>query len=491
MLGIKNKIRGITSKNVFLVCLMAGVVFPVFLGSCYALPSADDFSNANRVHEILLYCNPFVAACKATWDVYWTWQGTFTSAFLIYFLRPFETMGITGLRLCLCINTFFLAISIIWLGNKIAKILFRLINRNIIIVFELILIFVAFEICRGGKEIFYWFTGACVYTIPMGLTCCCLALYMQDLWEGKKHKNTILLCILSFLASGGVLQVTAILCYGMLILWILYLNNNKDRKGILAGIPFLISLLGALINAFAPGNFVRHTNIEDGIHLFKAIKNVLIIAGLQVKEMFIENPFLLYMILFCFLAGLFIAGGQERNSGRCNPAVLLLILVIGLLISIFPFCLGYGKAEMSLRNTYICDLYTGVGGCICAWTFGDYLGTEKKCLIGKGELLLTVTCVMLIFFRTGGYVQLFEETSGKTFYQLRTGDIQRCADEWQAVLTAIESSDENVVVIQIPEILDTILKIPGLDEDESNWINMAVAQYYGKEKIKMKIMREE
>lgn len=486
---INHKVNRTCLSSIILGGSIIILTLPLLLGSFYALPSADDFSNANDVYNFLQNHNSFIAACKMTWSTYLTWQGTFTGCFFIYFFRPFEMMGLIGLRLFLCLNVVLLLGSILWFGHHLTKNLFGLKNRNCLLLFELVLVFVSFMVCRGGQEIFYWYTGACVYTMPISLTFCCFAFYLRFLWEKKSRINMIVLCILAFMTSGGVLQTTAILCYGMLTAWGCYFYTHKNRDGILAGVPFMAALAGALINALAPGNFVRHSNIEEGIHIFRAIKNVFLLTVSWVKGILMWDLWL-YLMILCVMLGLYMVKKHVTRDRKHYPIAFFVIFFVGMMISLFPVCLGYGGDSLAPRNVYICDLYLGVGGAVCALEFGGWLGQEKGYLISKEGFFLTFICVMLIFFKTGEYGKLFEEAAGKTFYQLRSGEIKSCSEEWLIILDEIENSEEQNVVVQVPEIPGTILKTPGLSEDENWWVNQAVAQYYGKDTVAIRPMEK-
>lgn len=499
ILKIKNKFiinRNDAWKSYFVLCFIGIIVLPLLIGTFYTLPSADDFSNTIAVGRVLQNNNNniFMAACMQTKETYMDWQGTFTGAFLIYAYNPLRTWGIAGIRVLLFFNVLFLTISVLWCGNMVAKLMFGLSHKNTKLLFLSVLIFVSLGICRGGQEIFYWFTGACMYTMPMSLTFCCLALYMRYLWEKRMSVSMVLLCVLAFLASGGVLQVTAILCWGMLVLWFLYFREHRNKDGILSGLPFMVSFIGALINAFAPGNFVRHMRFEERVHVFKALKNVLKIMFWQSKEAITDNLFL-YIMIFGFLLGAFMVSKSELKTRKYHPILFFMALLVGLSLSIFPVCLGYASAELGLRNLYVCDLYIGWGSVVCAMEFGAWFGMEKRHLcadfFGKKGLILALLCIMLfVFCRTGEFKKLFDEASGRTFDELRKGDIQRCSEEWLMVLNEIKDSNEDRVVVQVTKSPNTILKSLGLSEDEMNWVNQAIAQYYGKETVKINVRNE-
>lgn len=480
-----------TLECFWMICIIGIIVLPVVICAFYALPAADDFSHANEIRKALQNSNMFVAACIKTRETYLTWQGTFTSTFLVYFFEPLETVGITGLRFLLCTNILLFAISEIWFGIVIIKKMYNLHDRKILLILLAVFTFVSFGTCRGGQEIFYWYTGVCVYTLPMSLTFCCLALYMGYLWGKKTLKIMILLCVLSFLASGGVLQVTAALCFGMLLLWGTYLYRHRDKEGVISGIPFLMCFIGALINAFAPGNFVRHAAWEEGIHAFRAIKNALIITASQIKNILKTENLFLYVMVFCFLIATYRMSRYKETVRKYHPILLMIVLLAGFLISVFPYCLGVGSTGMALRNIYMCDLYIGWSSVLCAWEFGCWLGAKSGYQIRKEELLLTFVCMILIFFRTGDMGNLFQGTFARSLYGLCSGDIQKCSAEWSVLLKDIDNAKESNVIIETERIPETILMSPGLSEDKNNFVNKFIAEYYGKDTLSVIFTEEE
>ncbi len=494
LLKIRNKLlkdkKG-TLECFLLVCIIGAIVLPIMICAFYALPAADDFSHANETRIALQNNNIFAAACIKTRETYLTWQGTFTSTFLVNIFEPLGTVGITGLRILLCLNILFLAVSVICFGIVIGEKWYSLYDRKTLLILLTVFIFVSFGTCRGGQEIFYWYTGACVYTLPLSLTFCCLTIYINYLWGKKSVETMIGLSVLAFLTSGGVLQITAILCFGMLGLWGGYLYTHRNKEGVLSGIPFLASFIGALINAFAPGNFVRHDAWEEGIHIFKAIKNVLIIAMSQIKDIFKTENLFLYVIIFCFLIAAYRATESKATDRKYHPIIMIIILLAGFLISLFPYCLGVGSAGMALRNIYMCDLYIGWSSVVWALEFGSWFGINGGYRIRKEGLLLTFICVMLIFFRSGDMGKVFQGTSARTLYGLCSGEIQRCSAEWSSLLEDIDNAEESDVLIETKRIPETILMSPGISEDKTNFVNKFIAEYYGKDTVTVIFTGEE
>lgn len=65
------------------IILMFLIIAPLLLAAaCYAVPAADDFSNANAI--LAKSDNILKSAIMLTGDEYLNWQGTFIATFLLY-----------------------------------------------------------------------------------------------------------------------------------------------------------------------------------------------------------------------------------------------------------------------------------------------------------------------------------------------------------------------------------------------------------------------
>lgn len=483
--------KKINVNNMLCVCIIGAIVIVMLVGTSYALPAADDFTHANSMHDTLQNSHNVLSAIfTRVKSVYMHEQGTFMSGILAAVLSSPEIV-----KVLLQINVLLFLFSVIWAGAKMIKNMYGQYDRNALLLLVTLFLFISIGMCRGGQQIFYWRTGALVYTMPMSLTFCCFAFYIEYLWEKKNsRRRLLLLCILSFLTSGGILQVTGIFCYGMLSMWLLYWKNHRGKNRVLAGVPFLAALAGALVNAAAPGNFARHKSYEEGIHIFKAVKNTLKIVFNQSAEVLRGENLILYVIFFCIVFGAAMTARAERKSRNFHPFLLGLAVLAGWAVSIFPFCLGYGASTMvQLRNFYICDLYLGWGSAICALEFGSWLETKGGYKFSKKSVLISALCMGLVFFRSGDVVKIFHNgTVGETIAEMFSGDLQRASSGWREVLREISNSeDEEADIEVVGGIPETILMPPSLREDKEWFGNVVIARYYEKKSVAVTFMEEE
>ncbi len=84
--------------------------------------------------------------------------------------------------------------------------------------------------------------------------------------------------VCGFLASGDSLVITSLGCSFLLIATILLFDRVRER--VILGVPFVAAFAGALINALAPGNFIRAAGDVKDEH------SGLLDAGAQVRESF-------------------------------------------------------------------------------------------------------------------------------------------------------------------------------------------------------------
>ena len=278
---IKECLKRIDLKVVALGIISFSVILPVIMACFYGLPAADDFSNARG--WIIFQGNHLKYVFENMIKVYMSWQGTYFGAFLagipIYYM-----WGYIGLRLCMFINVAIFLFSC-YLFTKYALKWFG-ITENTIATLLLYTIGMVYQLCNNNlDETFYWYTGICVYTLPLSCMLLCFSCYIA--YEDKKENKFLILgCILAFLAAGGSLNVAALLC-AVLLFGVVYncIVNCKIEKNVLIGGT---ALLGALINTVAPGNFVRHSAFDEKISpirvSFELLTRINEILSSKIKE---------------------------------------------------------------------------------------------------------------------------------------------------------------------------------------------------------------
>lgn len=231
---MKNKVKKVfTKENIPLaiaIIFLASIVLPVLYACRYAIPSGDDFmiNNgyiASNSDNLLLYLLQSVV------NTYLGWQGTYLAAIIGGFPLLYLS-GISAVKLFLLIvaTAFFCAFLLFvkegcqWMGVDESK---RAVVS--IAVASLMLLFLISS--KFEDEIFYWYSGTSVYTIPLTVAflavACCMA------YDRKKSKKILVTgSVLAFFAAGGHSAVRRFcaVCYSLLFYMILLLEKLNLKK---------------------------------------------------------------------------------------------------------------------------------------------------------------------------------------------------------------------------------------------------------------------
>lgn len=466
--------------NGVIIVLIASIIMPFLLASLYTLPSVDDFTNVNSVTEHLSDSNWFTAASKATITTYNKWQGTYFGLILIYFIAPLKHFGVAGIRVFSLLNgaLFFTALFMF------VKAIFTYIladNKWGHILFTYLLFVYGCVNTTASSEIFFWYTGACVYTMP--LSCALLGCAsMLTLLGTKKNKYFICALLLGFLASGGSLQITAFACFSyLLIAAISWFSKSKEKYKFL--IAFAITFLGALINVLAPGNYNRHdlTN-QTGIQILPAISNTLSNVTIEfIKVM--TKTFLPFALVLLFIIGCRITEKMKFNFPF--PPLVFLVSFGGVCLTSFPVHLGYSSAGMPERCLFTLYIMIVISLFVCVFYATGWLTHNYHTRLSNEQItILTIMLVMMFLLNSNN--KILSIPSVQCAYQLSTGQLQKDSDEWLSVLDEINYSEElNVAIERTPFGQTSVLKNPGITENPKNWINKEIAEFYNKDSVKI------
>ena len=191
----------------FLLCGAFLTICAVLFTAFFSVNRADDFSNALAIRTIKESgYSHFMTSLYFVKKIYLGWQGTYFSMFLQAMLSPLNYGGLVQLRLVMVCNfcLFVLALYFfereICLELKMSKVYFWCFFS------VSLLVLLAFY---DWTEIFTWYTGAVVYSIPLSI-----GLIGSTLTLKIKNKcNIIAASFLVFCAVGGSLEVTGTICF--------------------------------------------------------------------------------------------------------------------------------------------------------------------------------------------------------------------------------------------------------------------------------------
>lgn len=202
----------------FILCI---IVIPFLIVCFYGLPSKDDFAvslgwmNYDGNHFIYMIINSYTSFMK--------WQGTFFGCFLAS-IPVFYLFGIEGVKLVYFLSTSLFFISFILFVFSVsicAQKNFSCVQKRFFLIFSSVCLYYLLSSC-SVEEVFYWWTGISVYTIPCSCLFLCLSFFIFS-----EIKQSLFLLIISalfaFAAVGGALNVSSLLC--SILLFIIIFNR--------------------------------------------------------------------------------------------------------------------------------------------------------------------------------------------------------------------------------------------------------------------------
>lgn len=476
-------------RNVIIIILnclaILFMVYVVTASAGYTVFVGDDFTNSVRIGAFRVPFFRYLAASLYYMkDMYFDWQGTYFAMFIQALLSPLNNFGLVQLKIVMILNALLFFGS---LFGMVWTVLGFVLKEKRELSFRLtIFTVVLFAILDANvfTEIFFWYCGAAAYAIPFSFILLSVMFFfkLNDMRYSNKKHTIFCICsaILIFLASGGPLAVTGIGCYTILLLAVgFYLLFKKFSVRNI--IVIAAGVLGALINVIAPGNFARHEyGNGESWKLFQsvkwAVKNVLGEAERLTKETLFG-----IMLIAMLMVGIYMA---ERLREHFTAYGIVSVLAMGAgFVTAFPVALGYGGPYFPNRCYFLLDITL----VLSVFNFAVFIG----CLLDRWAKLHTdrrVWAVLWIILFSS-FILCPEALSESALMDVaeskHNGSYKNYYEECVDIYNYLENCTEEDVVLEMPEYIDNF-ECFYLDEDESGWVNIGVAQYYNKNSVKRK-----
>lgn len=457
-------------KNIITVLIAIAilvVILPTVISSAYSVYVADDFSAGGMIKD-------GYTGLKYVKYYYNNWQGTYTGMFLVAWLSPIVHGGLQELRILSILVSILTYFSFGFLINAVANHMLKIKSFavRLSIVFLSIYMLSAF-MCYN--EIFYWFTGMAVYTIPMIALMLGLGLYIDD--KGNKSiPKLVIISILGIVSGGGALAIPGFGCYFLLVL--IFFDFIKAKKiNIPNVIVFAIWVISALINTAAPGNFARHDVVDStGVHPLHAISDSVKIC-LDRVVWFNENTAWIAVLLVVFVVS-FIVRHESDENPKCHILLVVMLLFLPF-ITIFPVALGQGMRTPN-RVLFSLDIAIFVVAIYLFAVFGiiaaNLLAGEdvKKALV-VFTLLLTLVCV------TNDSFSYEDQVFYKVSSQLSAKEYQNYYITMVGIYDKLESeptgADVAIYRHELPADIENFNNFY-LDLDPADWVNTDISDYF-------------
>lgn len=452
-------------------------VLPYLIIVWYVVPVADDFSFSADI--ITTGGHGVTGVLNLVKNNYFKWQGTFLATALEGGIDPLNRIGFIGINIVLFIVALGLIVTFKILLGKLCIDRF---DKNVVDILVVLAILGMF-VTRLVQESLLWYVGACAYTMPFMVGCfgivCELKISEQD---SKKIRYVVGASILGMLAGGGTLQNAGYFCWIYLLFLGCDILYKKPVKYHL--IPFLAAFCGALINVAAPGNYVRKAVRYESVSLFVAAKYTLIAVWQELSYLLSQTYVPIILLVIAILAVIYI---HPVEKGIWNPVVVSAAMIAGWIISTFPVCYGYASSALTERSATTLDWFMVAGLFLIVLSIANWCKL-KAVTISQGTIYVTVLLVIMNIGYIQNLVPITQMPGLMCWGEILSGEAAQYHDEWIAVFNAIESNDEAVVEVQISNEAarrDKVIKHPDMSENYDNWVNQAVARYYGKENVRV------
>lgn len=470
-------------KKIFMNACYIIVALPVFITLFYTLPNADDFSFPVTLRNLMADMNYLQAVLVNSYKNYMGWEGTYTGTFLADIIAYGITLNLTGLHIVLAINYVLFLLGIILFLKKILEFVFEIEDKKILF---LVSLFVEISVLNMSnlRELLYWLDGAVFYTVPF--ICTLFGSYLLMRWdEEKKTRYLVISSILGFIASGGSLDIVVFNCgfyFGICFVYFIDTKKLVDKYWI----PFIVALLGGLCNAVAPGNFRRHTFMEDtSINPINSLFDSFSLIDNYYKRL-LTIHIAGVLVVFCIII-IWVIGNSTISVKKLSLRRTILCAVYAFIlnvVSVFPVLTGYSidNLDSCLRALNVSETGVTIGIFLSIATLACWAAVRFKIQLKAKEIAVICICLMLVAIN-GGYLQKMTELSGdmtyQALYELTSGKMRANYRQYKGFLEALEDAElgSDVVFTGI-DYGESIIAVSKLDTNNGDWEAASASSFY-------------
>lgn len=473
-------------KALFYVILIAVILFPMVYTIFYSLPSADDFSMISECERSSLFRDSINRANER----YMNWSGLWPYMFIEMLANPLMLFslesGWSGVEMVFLFLAFI--VSFMALVNMASKKILGIHKKETIAFFTLVIIFV-FLNTNIYREVFYWFVGSS-YMMALTLGCITITLTIKFMFDEKIARGGGFLLALSGSLACNFFQEAILPGMAYIVLWC-WCSMKEHRLLWKKTIPFWIMFVSGLISVGAPGNYARHTAFDSSLNIGKACVDSCRMVIIILNHM-IQQPLIFALMIFCIYIG--IRYTQKTLSGKIF-VLSFFLFILTLFLNAFPIALGYaGVSYMPNRIYFVLDFTAMIGiiiVCICLGMYVKGLSQYKSVWNHVFIEIFMTGMVCLLLYSTLVYTQNIKELPWfQTAYNVR--EVKAVHDAWMECLLTIRDSEESRIEFEMNQefFASPILTLPQLRENEDDWVNVAIAQHFGKESVIVRVKEE-
>lgn len=466
-------------------------VLPLAVLSAYDHPSSDDYGYAVATYHDWQENGSVLSLIKTAAETsaeYWhTWQGLYTSAFLLA-LQP----AIFG-EGCYAI-TGILMLSVIFLGNILFSVyMIRHVlegSRLAGAALGCTLSFLMIQWMPSYVEGLYWYNGAVNYVFFFALleilVCITVSAGRTDQLK-KKMFRVAGGCVAGFLLAGGN-HVTAFLGILYLVLICLLGFALEKAKGYRwNALVFFVTAGGFLFNVTSPGTAERQGHFEDRYTAFQSVKASLL-AGLDYINSWIGIALIVCIVILLPVIYDTVRRYRKASGYRFPCPFLVLLFSVGGVCAMFCpplYAMGNFGAGRLLNVVYFAFTLLAFVNVfyLCGWLqeklvpvdrSGEEIGLSKS-------WVCTACCLFVGLLLTSG-------NEAGAFYSvglLASGEAKIYSDEANERAEILQNSaGEDVVVAPYSE-LPPLLYLEDITDNKKDWRNRNVKNFYDLSSVRL------
>lgn len=462
---------------------------PIIILGKYGVMCIDDYNYGVRVHDRWIETSSFIQSMQTAWqqsmDDYRYWEGTYVSSFLWGMCPMNFSIEIAWVVPILMIGMF--SVSTFVLGRHILKKWLGLDKESSGFVM-FVLLFMYYQVMESPFEGIYWYNGALHYVLMQSFWFIALTLVSASLWTDSKLREAVYCIAASTLAIivGGGNLVTCLQAEIVMVLLIIYATVTNRKKIVVTVIPFVTGSIGFMINALAPGNSLRAESLsEEGYH---AVSSILLSFYHAICSVVRWTPAIVIVIWLALLPVLWKIVKQSDKSFK-HPLWVTMGAFCVFSAMFTPTLYVFGMTGYSRIDNIIQMVYYLCLIMVTAYWLGylsHWKSSDAFCiLLEKSGVRITAVCFIITFF-------IFVFTGDKNTYtsisalrSLVKGDAQTFYAE--AMERYDLYTDDTVTNVEIKpySVKPALFDYEDLSEDAGNWLNLAVAEYFHKESVKI------
>ncbi len=488
--GLTKIIEKVNIKTCVVV-FVALMTIPILLMSFFSFPIADDLDYSIKIKEAIdsgsfNFIEVLGIAFESVVNKYMTWQGTYTSMFIMA-LQP----GIYGEQfyfLTTWILVFISLIGFLYSGKKLLQVI--QVDSKTALFISLLIWYFYIQTIPDIKEGLFWYNGAMHYLLFLVLTLVLVANIINQYNFGTRYRNIAINSILGFLISGGntVTAFASILLMVLVIIYILVFDKIK-RKIMPIFFPLLSSIVGFVIMLIAPGNAVRQQFVEFSPSVYATISEVAFTYFDFAYEKWLSFSFGLFLILLTPF--MFIITKKIKGFSLVKFAIVVVsqYVLVCAMLCVIHYGVGHfaaGRVMNAIYPVFFISMIIIYGYIIGLLQQHEIVTVDFLKLSRFNKNLTSGVCALIIliaiFFLGSNNYQY--STSGMALAEFRGGTPFIYKQQMQQRMSVLKDESVTDVVFE-PHISSVFFGNEILSEDSSFWTNIGLSEYYNKTSVSL------